>query len=335
MKWNLMFGIAIFLFFCFFGAFSEEVSAGNDSQADAEKLLRETEELTDIRATGNHAFHMAAHVKIADEKAQATEGTYTLVWKGPTSWQDKLQLGTFSQERTAVVDKIFISRNASSFTLEISHLLKLLDFPGLLRFSQDAKATKLRDKIRNGSREREIDLALPGRSAWKSIFMKESSAIPVRVEYKGSHFGYRFENYELFDGHQFPHLLVEFDSDKPLIQIQIEDLIEATTDDPPIAPSPNARWYLWCPHPKPMKSLDAGKVFPIPWPLRGGITERHVAIYGVEGTDGKWHNLTVVKSGGKEVDGYWMDVMRQQRFSPASCGGIPVVHESVMEFGQN
>jgi len=53
----------------------------------------------------------------------------------------------------------------------------------------------------------------------------------------------------------------------------------------------------------------------------------------VVGTDGEWHNLAVVKSGGKEVDKYWMEVMRQQRFSPASCGNIPVLHESVMEFG--
>jgi hypothetical protein len=40
-----------------------------------------------------------------------------------------------------------------------------------------------------------------------------------------------------------------------------------------------------------------------------------------------------VKSGGKEVDEYWMDVMCQKRFSPASCGDISVMHESVMEFG--
>ena len=333
MKLNSMLGIAVFLVFCSSGPFSREVIADNDNQADAEKLLREAEEFTDIRATGSHAFHMAAHVKVFDEKAQVTEGTYSLVWKGPTDWQDKLQLGTFSQERTDVVDKLFISRSATSFTLEISHLLKLLDFPGILRFSPDAKAQKLHNRIRNGSREREIELALPGRSAWKTIFLVESSATPTRVEYKGSHFGYRFENYEPFDGHQFPHLLVEFDSDKPLIQIQVQELIEATTDDSTIAPSPNARWYLWCPHPKPITSLDAGKVFPIPWPLRGEPMKRPVAIYGVEGTDGKWHNLAVVKSGGKEVDEYWMDVMRQQRFSPASCGDIPVVHESVMEFG--
>jgi hypothetical protein len=332
MKLNSMLGMAVLLGFCLCGPFSEEVIADRDNQADAEKLLREAEELTDIRATGGHPFRMAAHVKVFDERTQATEGTYSLVWKGPTDWQDKLQLGTFSQERTAVVDKLFISRNAASFTLEVSHLLKLLEFPGLLRFSPDAKAQKLHDRIRNGSHEREIDLAFPGRSAWKTIFLEESSATPKRVEYKGSHFGYRFEDYGPFDGHQFPHLLVEFDSHKPLIQIQVQELIDATTGDSTIAPSPNARWYQWCPHPKPMTSLDAGKVFPIPWPLTEETINRPVAIYGVEGTDGKWHNLTVVKSGGKEADGYWMDVMRQQRFSPASCGDVPVVHESVMKF---
>ena len=95
MKLNSMLGIAVFLVSCFSGPFSGEVIADKDNQADAEKLLREAEEFTNIRATGNHAFHMAAHVKVFDEKAQVTEGTYSLVWKGPTDWQDKLQLGLF------------------------------------------------------------------------------------------------------------------------------------------------------------------------------------------------------------------------------------------------
>jgi hypothetical protein len=143
MKLNSMIGIAAFLVFCFSGLSSRDVIADNDNHADAETLLREAEEFTDIRVAGSHAFHMAARVKVFDEKAQVTEGTYSLVWKGPTDWQDKLQLETFSQERTAVVDKLFVDRSAPSFTLEVSHLLKLLDFPGLLRFSPDANAQKL------------------------------------------------------------------------------------------------------------------------------------------------------------------------------------------------
>jgi len=333
MKLSSTLGIPVLLILCFSGPFSSEVIAATDNQPEAEKLLREAEEFTDIRATGSRAFHMLARVKVFNEKSQAMEGTYSLAWKGPTNWQDKLQLGTFSQERTAVVDKLFVSRSIMSLTPEISRLLKLLDFPNLLRFSPDAKAQKLRDRVRNGTRERLIEIALPGRSAWKTIVLEEATATPTEIEYKGSHYGYRFENYESFDGHQFPHLLVEFDSDKRLTQIEVQELTEATTDDSTIAPSPNALWYLWCPHPKPMTSLDPGKVFPIPWPLRGGALNRPVAIYGIVGTDGKWNNLAVVKSGGNEADEYWLDVMRQQRFSPARCGDIPVVSESVVDFG--
>jgi hypothetical protein len=331
-------GISIFLVICFFRALSGEVMADNDGQVEAEKLLRQAEELTDIRATGSHAFRLVARVNVSGEKTQQTEGTYSLVWKGPTDWQDKLQLGDFSQERTAVDNKLFINRSTTSFTLEVYHLLKLLEFPDLLRFSSDAKGQKLREKIKDGSREREIELALPGRPAWKTISFSESSPTPTLVEYKGSHFGYRFDSYAAFSGHQFPRLLAEFDSNKRLIQVQVQELAEttigeATISDSTIAPSAEAHWYLWCPHPISMSSLDQGKVFPIPWPLRQGALERPVAIYGVVGTDGKWHNLTVVKSGGKEVDEYWLDVMRQQRFSPARCQEIPVLNELVREFG--
>jgi hypothetical protein len=333
MKLNWMVGISVFLVVCFFRALSGEVMADNDGQAEAEKLLRQAEELTDIRATGSHAFRLVARVNVSDEKAQPTEGTYSLIWKGPTDWQDKLKLGDFSQERTAVADKLFINRSTTSFTLEVYHLLKLLEFPDLLRFSSDAKGQRLREKMKDGSRERKIELALPGRPAWKTISFSESTPTPTRVEYKGSHSGYRFDNYAPFNGHQFPRLLAEFDSNKQLIQVQVQELSEATIGDSAIAPSAEARWYPWCPHPKSMSSLDQGKVFPIPWPLRQGALQRPVAIYGVVGPDGKWHNLTVVKSGGKEVDEYYLDVMRQQRFSPARCQEIPVMNELVMEFG--
>jgi hypothetical protein len=324
MKLISMFGISAFLVLCVCGPYAGEVMAENDNQVEAEKLLRQAEELTDIRSLGSHAFRLAARVKVFDEKGQASEGTYDLVWKAPTDWQDKLRVGDFSQERTAAVDKLFVRRSTASFTLDVYLLLKLLEFPNLLRSSPDVKAQKLREKTRNGSRERAIDLG------WKTISLDESTPTPTRVEYKHSRFGYKFENYAAFHGHQFPRILTEFDSSKTLTEVQVQELTEASIDDSNLVPSPEARWYLWCPHPEHMTSLDLGKVYPGP-PLRAGILNHPVAIYGVVGTDGKWHNLTVVKSGGKEVDEYWMNIMRQERFSPARCGEVPVLQEFVME----
>jgi hypothetical protein len=158
--------------------------------------------------------------------------------------------------------------------------------------------------------------------------------MPIRVEYKGSRFGYQFENYVAFNGHQYPRTLIEFDSNKPLIQVQVQELTEATLDVSSLLPPQEARWLPWCPHPDPARPVDVDlwKVTPIPWPLRGGALEHPVAIYGVIGTDGQWHNLAVVKSAGKEVDSYWMNQMLQGRFSPAKCGDVPVEQESVMEF---
>jgi len=72
---------------------------------------------------------------------------------------------------------------------------------------------------------------------------------------------------------------------------------------------------------------------PIPWPLRGEPIRRPVVIYGIMGPDGQWHNVTVVKSGGKEVDSFWTSVMVSQGFTPAMCGTEPVMREVVQEFG--
>jgi hypothetical protein len=324
MKLILMLGISAFVVLCMCGPYCWEVMAKNDNQVEAEKILRQSEELTDIRALGSHPFRLAARVKLFDEKGQANEGTYDLVWKTPTDWQDKLQVGDFSQERTAAVDKLFIRRSTPSFTLEVYNLLRLMEFPQILRVSPHAEPQKLWEKTRNGSRERAIELS------WKTIFLDESTPTPTRVEYKHSRYGYKFGNYAAFYGHQFPRILTEFDSNKTLTEVQVKELVEVSIDDLNIAPSPEARWYLWCPHPEPWKSLDLGKVYaPVPWSLRDGAVERPMVIYGVVGTDGRWHNLTVVKSAGKEMDEYWMNVMREERFSPARCGEVPVLQELV------
>ncbi len=327
--------ISVFLAFYFSSLWSAEATANNDSQAEAEKLLQQAEELTDIRSSGSRAFHLATLVKLFDDKGKAREGTYDLLWKSPTVWRDELKFADFSQVRIAAADKLFVNRNPRSLSLEVFQLLKLLEFPNLLRISPEAKAQKLRERTRNGSRDRTIELAFPGQSAWKIISLDGSSPIPTRVEYKGSHFGYQFENYVAFNGHQYPRTLVEFNSNKPLIQVQVQGLTEAILDEASsFVPPPEARWLHWCPHPEHAKpvNVDWGKEHPIPEPLRGGALEHPVAIYGVIGTDGQWHNVAVVRSAGKEVDSYWINEMLQERFSPAKCGEVPVEQESVQEY---
>jgi hypothetical protein len=333
-KINSLLVISALLALYFFRPWSAGAAAENDNQVEAEKLLQQAEELTDIRSSGSHAFRLVARVSLFDEKGRTREGTYDLLWKSQTAWQDELRFADFSQIRSAHVDKLFINRKTPRLTLGVFQLLGLLEFPNFLRPSPEAKALKLRERTRNGSRERTLEIGLPGRSPWKLVSLDLSSPIPIRVEYKGSHLGYQFGDYAAFNGHQFPRTLIKFDSNKPLIQVQVQELTEVTLDASSLLPPQDARWLPWCPHPEPARrvDLDPFKVTPIPGPLQGGALEHPVAIYGVIGTNGQWRNLGVVKSAGKEVDSYWMNQMLQERFSPARCGEIPVEQESVREF---
>ena len=95
-------------------AFSCPVLTATPSQKDnadeAEKLLRQAEELTDIRRPGSHPFHLAARVRIHGEKDQTQEAAYDLQWKAPTAWRDELRGAGFSQVRIANDDKLFVNR---------------------------------------------------------------------------------------------------------------------------------------------------------------------------------------------------------------------------------
>jgi hypothetical protein len=42
-----------------------EAVANSNSNAEAEKLLKQAEELTDIRLDGSHSFRLAAHIQIS------------------------------------------------------------------------------------------------------------------------------------------------------------------------------------------------------------------------------------------------------------------------------
>src|SRR5215469_12489283 len=152
-----------------------------DDADEAEKLLRQAEELTDIRMPGNHSFHLAARVRIHGEKDQTQEVTYDLQWKTPTAWRDELRSVDFSQVRVANEDKLFVSRKPTSLTLEMFQLLKLLEFPDVIRFSPEAVGKKLEIKSSKGSKKRVLEIGYPGYAAQKALLLDSEAPLPERL----------------------------------------------------------------------------------------------------------------------------------------------------------
>jgi len=318
-------GCALLSLIAFETSFGNRTRPDDDQEKQAQSLLGQARELTDIRSSGSHPFRLIASVQLFDGKASAAQGMYTLMWESPAVWRDEIKFADYSEIRVAAVDKLLVSRTPRVLPLEIFRLFALLDFPQVLHPAPNARFGKVKERTRNGAHERTVEM---GR--W-IVSLDDSSPLPVRVEDKSFHFGFKFEDYLSFVGHKFPRTLTEFvASNKTLAQVRLEELAEATFDSSAFLPPQGASVLRWCPQPEPARLMDRGDVRPMPAQLRE-LAQHVVAVYGIIGTDGRWHDLAVVKSAGQQLDSYWMTQKLQERYSPANCGGVPVEQESVQE----
>jgi hypothetical protein len=315
------------------------------NSVEAENLLRQAVEISDIRSSGSPSFRLVARVQALGENGGATEGSYTLLWKSPTIWRDEIKFPHYSQVRVAHLDRLLISRNPLNASMEVFRLLILLEFPPFLSSSGEATDKKLQEKIKDGRRERVIEITSAGRS-WEKVYLDGAAPIPLLIEFKGALYGsrypykdfdikYEFEDYVEFHGRQVPRMVRQRVWNVVKYKILVQELADATLDEADFDPPPDAQWIHWCPHPDPPKPKSPRRMISVsafPPQLRTGGPPSDVIIYGIIGTDGQWHNLAPVRSEGKIVDSFWIHELLRESFSPAHCGETPVESEHMMEF---
>ena len=81
-----------------------------------------------------------------------------------------------------------------------------------------------------------------------------------------------------------------------------------------------------CPAVLPPKPLAT------PMPTLPKAGRRNLKISFVIGVDGRLHKLAVVNSAGRAVDARAFNTLRQWRYEPATCRGVPIEAEGTVEF---
>jgi TonB family protein len=81
-----------------------------------------------------------------------------------------------------------------------------------------------------------------------------------------------------------------------------------------------------CPAVLPPKPLAT----PLPAPPKAG--RRNLKIRFVIGVDGRLHKLAVINSAGRAADSRAFNALRQWRYEPATCNGVPMEAEGTVEF---
>ncbi|MFZ3211843.1 MAG: TonB family protein [Terriglobales bacterium] len=58
----------------------------------------------------------------------------------------------------------------------------------------------------------------------------------------------------------------------------------------------------------------------------------NLKIHFVIGVDGRLHQLAVINSAGRAADSKAFNALRQWRYAPATCNGVPMDAEGTVEF---
>ena len=112
---------------------------------------------------------------------------------------------------------------------------------------------------------------------------------------------------------------------------------------PPQRPGPHAQPGTvsdenWMPnfedHPRCSATLPP-KPLATPLPAFQKVGRANLKIRFVIGVDGRLHKMAVVNSAGRAADSKAVNALRQWRYKPAMCNGVPMEAEGTVEFPGN
>jgi hypothetical protein len=307
--------------------------AGGAMWAAVEAMPHRSVNPADTQAPGTPPFRLAARVLVFDKEGQATEGSYVLLWRSADSWRDELHLSDFSQIRVAAGDKLYLSRNHPSLTPEMFLLLNLLDFLRTLGSGAQPVATARKPpepeetKVWSALLRAKVDTLC-------EFLVAVGTRLTLHWDLKKRPSEFQFDRYLDFQGREIPGVVTQLDSGKPFVGVEVKELAVTSVRDSALVPPKDAFPLPWCPNPRPaaIQGLYGGEWLPTMNPPKRGF-----AVYGIIGIEGKWHNLTVVRSSGESdvEDRYLHHSIGRQFYYPATCGKEKVVEEQVIEFLPN
>jgi hypothetical protein len=313
---------------------------GERRSEQAEKLLSEAVQLSDIRAPGSAPFRLNARLIGTEEKKHSVEATYSLEWQSPTSWRDEINAPDYKEVRVARNDRLFISRNPSNPVSQFFHLRQLIDLPIRFDLNPIMRIEKLSEKQIHGTSQSIVEVSAYKQFSIK-VYINDSLPTISRIEnngilyptypFKGFESSLEYEDYKEFHGRQFPRKLIHLNSGRTTGEVEIIGLAEAPSQTTSFDLPPDARWIRWCAHPSPAHAIPNRDPVPLapPSQFRPGA---HVQIYGIIGTDGIWRNLTVLRSEGEVVDSYFLKTLAGTKYSPSTCDSTPVETEEIRDF---
>jgi hypothetical protein len=277
--------------------------------------------LADARAS-QQGFEIHANIRLEQENAKGSDGTYHLVWASPTQWREEFSFSDFHQVRVSAPGGVWEEREPHFLSLRMWQVMQALGFYGRFVLPKEESA----GRIKLNKKAPDLRCVEIARNAYPldELCFHGDVAQLVSEHYLPSDRLYEFADYRTVRTKFFPGHISVSEGGVHAADFSVSDVKEI--EDIPttsLEPPAQAKWRSWCPSP------EAGGDELTPIYSRLVQHDGASILYGSLGTNGKWQDIRVLESGGSAHDVEVLKALGKERWKPPSCNAVPIVVETV------
>ena len=249
-----------------------------------------------------------------------------MIWDSADEWKEELALPDYHEVRVGGKQLIWVSRSQPHLTEAALHASPIASMTGEAMRESPFRVSRVQNTVKGKVALRCFSLK-PIKTkecfdADQGFFLNSSDNATsgrIRIE---------FSDYFRLGEHFVPRRKQEFRDDHPVVEVIIRDAsLNHQVDSATFAPAPGATRIGGCLSPALPKPIAE----PTPGARRAKVTGT-VALEVMIDSHGSIENAAVVESLDPDLDGKAVETIKKKwRFEPATCSGVPVPFEFVVE----
>jgi TonB family protein len=285
----------------------------------AQELIARALQLGSLDAATKGPYRVEYRFKLMGLTSGSAEGTYSKLWGSAARWRREIAAHGFSEVTVANQEKRWVSRNMSYEPEAIAELKAAIE--PALKLTPRESAVRISEGKNDGTRLQCVELQREGGPP-RSLCFDQGSGALAAITTQGTRSEY--SDFEKSGSALIAHHVRVFDEDRLMVDAQLVALTsQSSGDESAFAQPPMAEEWTTCENPVPGKLIKKQQ----PEYPHDAISARQqgtVRMYGVIDIDGTVKNLALTESVSKQLDKAALSAVRNWRYQPYSCDGVPI-----------